>query len=313
MDYLLLLGACFFFSLQFIFQKLFEQMTKSGLSVCLWNVFMSCTVSALFLLIKAGFPQKITGAALVIAALYAASSLVCTVSSIGAMRFGSISVISTYCLAGGMVLPFFYGIIFLEEPSSIWKWLGIIVLCTSLFPSVAASGKDSEKSDSKSRTRFFILCILIFFSNGFVSIFSKMHQISKSAIDENHFVMIASVITLTAALILKLISATSKSANDKNAFRNEFVEIGSCKMTVLLFVILIVLSGGYAICNAVGNLFSLACMVTMDASIQFPVLSAVIIIFSAIFGRVFFREKFTKPTIISLLLAVAGIALFAIN
>lgn len=140
-----------------------------------------------------------------------------------------------------------------------------------------------------------------------------MHQISKSAIDENHFIMLASLITLTSAFLIKLISAVFKSSNDKNAFKNEFIEIGRDRMTGVLFLILVVLSGGYAICNAIGNLFSLACMVTMDASIQFPILSAVIIIFSAIFGRVFFGEKFTKSTIISLLLSVIGIALFAVK
>ena len=37
MEYIYLLIACAFFSLQFIFQKLFEERTVGGLSVCLWN------------------------------------------------------------------------------------------------------------------------------------------------------------------------------------------------------------------------------------------------------------------------------------
>ena len=84
-------------------------------------------------------------------------------------------------------------------------------------------------------------------------------------------------------------------------------------MTGLIFVMLLAFAALYSVCNTLGNLCSLRCMVTMDASIQFPVLSAVIILLTTVFGRIFFGEKITKYTAIGLLMSVGGILLFIVQ
>ena len=84
-------------------------------------------------------------------------------------------------------------------------------------------------------------------------------------------------------------------------------------MTGILFVILLVFAGAYAVCNTLGNIFSLRCLLTMDASLQFPILSAVVIVLTALFGRIFFGEKITRNTWISLAMSVLGIGLFMLN
>lgn len=314
MEYLLLLGACVFFSLQFIFQKFFERKTEKGLSVCLWNVLVCGIITAIFMFAKTGeLPQNVTGSAFLYAFLYSVSGIICSVASIAAMHCGNVSVISTYCLAGGMVLPYFYGIISLGEETGTFKWLGILVLCLSLIPAVMVKSDGAEHSKSEN-VRFFILCMLIFLTNGLVSIFSKMHQISPAAIDENHFVCLSAIIRLVIVIVLQFVLSAVHSVKGKKAvLKSAFWEIGKRKMTGKLFLLLIVLAGGYAVCNAIGNLFSLRCMMTMDASIQFPVLSAVVIILSAVFGRVIFKEKISKNALISLALSAVGIALFGIG
>ena len=84
-------------------------------------------------------------------------------------------------------------------------------------------------------------------------------------------------------------------------------------MTLGFFVLLIVLAAAYTVCNVTGNLFSLRCMSYMDASIQFPLLSATVIVLTAVLSRIFFKEKFTGDTVLSLLFSVVGIALFMIH
>ena len=63
--------------------------------------------------------------------------------------------------------------------------------------------------------------------------------------------------------------------------------------------------------NTLGNLLSLRCMNTLDASVQFPVLSATVTVLTALFGAVFFREKLRGPTVLSLFFNIAGAALIA--
>jgi multidrug transporter EmrE-like cation transporter len=51
----------------------------------------------------------------------------------------------------------------------------------------------------------------------------------------------------------------------------------------------------------------------MEASVQFPLLSATVTVLTALFGAVFFREKLRAGTIVSLLLTVAGAVLVAVQ
>ncbi len=314
MEYLLLLGACVFFSLQFIFQKFFEQKTISGLGICLWNVLVCSIISVIFIFLKTGeLPQNITSAAFLYALLYSISGIGCSVASIAAMHCGNVAVITTYCLAGGMVLPYFYGILQLGEDAGLFKWIGIFVLCLSLVPAVMVKSEGAEHT-KKDAVWFSILCMVIFLTNGLVSIFSKMHQISPAPIDENQFICLSSLIRLGIVIVMQLVlAAIQASKGEKNVLKKTFWEIGRIAMHGKLFLLLIILAGGHAICNSIGNLFSLRCMMTMDASIQFPVLSAVVIILTAVFGRLIFKEKITKNTLLSLILSAAGIAIFGLG
>ena len=114
-------------------------------------------------------------------------------------------------------------------------------------------------------------------------------------------------------LVLMIGMASVKTAKgDKKAFADAFWNVSRTKMTGALFALLVVISGTYAVCNTLGNIFSLRCMVTMDASIQFPLLSAVVIVLTAVFGRVFFGEKFTTGSVLGLIMSAAGIGLFMI-
>lgn len=312
MEYIYLLLACIFFSLQFIFQKHFEKRTTGGLSVCLWNLLISSAVMAVFLMIKSGLPTKINVPAFFYGLLYSVRGIICSVATLTAMSYGKVSAVSTYCLLGGIVIPFFYGIFSLGETAGAAKWLGIVILCLSLLPSFLK--KDTEEAQNKDNVKFVFYCALVFLTNGLISIFSKMHQISAYAVDENSFVLVTAFIRCIAAfLIIFILAAMQKKKGEKSVFKSAFWEIGCDKMTGKLFLMLIVFAGSYAICNAVGNLFSLRCMVTMDASFQFPILSAVVIILSAIFGRIFFKEKITKDVAVSLLLSVVGIGLFMVK
>ena len=309
-EYLLLLIACAFFAVQFVFQKLFQQRTVEGLSVCLWNQLVCCTVSIVYLMVSYGVPQELTEPAFGYALAYSAAGMICSVATITAMSCGKVAAVGNYCLAGGMIVPFLYGIIALGESADLWKWLGIAVLCLSMVPSMLKKEESRENSSGRG-VKFTLWCIVVFLTNGLVSVFSKMHQISPAAIDDNDFVLVSAFIRCAAALgILLILAAVSRKKGGEHPLRQAFWDIGTVPMTGKLFAALIVFAGAYAVCNTLGNLFSLRCMVTMDASLQFPLLSAVVIILTAVFGRIFFREKFGRETVISLILSTVGIALF---
>lgn len=148
MEYIYLLIACTFFSLQFIFQKLFERRTIGGLSVCLWNVLICCTFSSVFLVLKSGFPSQYTWRAFLLALLSSVCGIVCSVATITAMSYGKVSTVTTFCLAGGMIVPFVFGIAALGERAGVFKWLGMAILCASLLLTLLKKSEDSaEKTE----------------------------------------------------------------------------------------------------------------------------------------------------------------------
>jgi len=310
MEYIFLIIACSFFAVQFIFQKLFEKRAAEGISACLWNQFVSCAVMIVFLIAKSGIPTELNMNAVVYALGYSVCGVICTVASITAMSFGKVSLVSMFTLSGGMIIPFVYGIVVLGEENGFFKWLGMIVLCISLIPSLIKK----EGKNTGSHLKLALYCIVIFISNGVICVFSKAHQVSAYAITEDGFVLLTAFMRCAASIVLILIFALiSRFKGEREVLSHAFWQIGKEKMTWKLFVFLIFSAGAYAVCNTLGNVFSLKCMVTMDASIQFPLLSAIVIILSAIFGRIFFGEKISKNTVLSLILSVAGIGIFMIQ
>ena len=74
-------------------------------------------------------------------------------------------------------------------------------------------------------------------------------------------------------------------------------------MTVLLVVIAAATSG-------ISFLFQLMGAENLPASVLFPIVTGGSIICTAIAGRVFFKEKLTKPIILGLILCLLGTCLF---
>lgn len=320
MDLLYLLIACLFFSVQFIFQKCFQKNTKGGYGITVWNQFHVYIFMGLYLLLTSSTSFQVTLTSLVYSLLYSISGLTSSTGSLFAMRYGKMSSVTTFCLLGGMILPFFYGVVFLHEEMTICKTLGILVLIASLVPSLLEKDPSGVTRTKGDRIRYGIFCMMTFCGNGMVSVFSKAHQIADGAmrlstgeVDTDGFVLLNALVGLTIAfLVLVVRTIQTASAGEKHPVRSVYYEIGKTSMTKKLFVLLLAFTAGYAVCNALGNIFSLRCAVTMDSSIQFPILSGVVIFMGAVFGWLFFKERITKPTIISLTLTVIGISLFMI-
>lgn len=312
MDFLYLLIACLFFSVQFLFQKNFQKNTRGDIAVSLWNQFAVYFFMTVYLAIKTR-ALSVNGTAMLYSILYSVSGLLCAIASLFAMRYGKVSAVSSFCLAGGMVLPFFYGIFFLDETVTAWKILGILVLCASLVPSLLEKDPSGKKRSASDLIKYTLLSLVVFFGNGFVSIFSKAHQVSPNAIDTDEFVLLNAVVCLAITGIGMLVMTAVKGFHgDKKPICTVFYELSDKPMIPKIFLLCIAMTACYAMCNGLGNIFSLRCAITMDSSIQFPLLSGIVIFLTAILGRICFREKIAKNNLISLALTVVGITLFII-
>ena len=129
--------------------------------------------------------------------------------SIKILSIGSLAIYSMYMMLGGMLVPFFYGVLFLHEELSWGKIVGTILLTLSIVLQSYTQKEDAE-SKNKNKTLFTVLCLLIFFINGMTGVVCKAHQIHSTAIDEISFTVLYCSLIVIFSLFLLLIRVFTK-------------------------------------------------------------------------------------------------------
>ncbi len=323
-----LMMACLLFSAQFIFTKKFSQKTKGDLQSGLVNGAAIALIMTLYMMPFNGFTFTFSRAAVVWSLVSGGSSVIMTLINVRAMKLGDLSVVTIYMLLGGMILPFFYGILLLNETVTAIKVLSIVILTVALFPPVlevlAQKKKETPapvsapeparadaRSEGKGGLRFHLLCLILFTGNGMVSIATKAHSIAPDRVPDTAYTMLtAAEQVVILFLLLAVFAVKNLRAGKKRPVSAVFTDIvreqpvgGKTVLGLLL------ISLGYSVCNGVANLFSQSCAHSMDSSIQFPILSAAIIVLTALVGRFVFGEKMSKAKLVSIVLSLIGVLL----
>ena len=318
MEYIYLFGASVCFSIQFIFNKLFESRSNGTYNAGMWSSLATAVCMLVYLLPAGGFSFAVSASALTCSLLYTISSLLCSGVTVLALHRGKIAVVTTYMLLGGLVLPFVWGIIAYGEALTATKAVGVVILMLSMASSLLLDMQSKKQTDAPKTgggLLFHFFCFILFLTNGIVSIATTQSQKAADAVSSDDFPLLCEVeIAIAAAVILFIIGLLKMKNGDRQGIKNAFCGIAKDggTMTPKLFLILLGACALYAVCNGLGNILSLNCAQTMDASIQFPVISAVVIVLGAVFGWLIYREKIEKRDWISLILAALGIVFFVI-
>ena len=180
-----------------------------------------------------------------------------------------------------MLLPYIFGIVFLNETVSLPGFLGLIAVLAAVILSNFNRRKISKT--------LLLLCTAVFLLNGFCSILSKAHQISRipSTVSSAGFVMYSGIAKCLLSVIVLLCRKRSSFSWPKH------------KYTLLLTV-------GAAVISAASYLLQLNGAKVLPASVLYPMITGGSIVFSAIAGRVFFKERLSLRQILCILLCIFG-------
>ena len=85
------------------------------------------------------------------------------------MEKGNVSMYSLFLMSGGMIVPYIWGVLFLDERLTIMRTIGLLVIVAA----IVISNSNREKFDKKQLA----MCIGIFLCNGITSVVTKIHQI----------------------------------------------------------------------------------------------------------------------------------------
>ncbi len=279
--YTLVFSATILFALQFLFNQKFEENRGNDLkSAFEFTLYKSIIIVVMMLLIS-GFKIIVTPFSLAFAILYAGACILMTYFSMKAFAVANLSVYSVFSMLGGMLLPFLLGVGFYDEKLTIFK----VVCCGLIVFSVLLnlkSGKQSKKA--------FLYYMAVFILNGGVGVISKIHQSSPHPhTDSTGFMFLSSAVSI-------VISGVWLLAKHK--------KIPLIKGKSLIY------ASGYGIFNGLGNWFLLLSLVHLPASVQYPLVTGGVMVFSTIISALR-KEKLSKTDYIGAIVSFIASVLMA--
>ena len=283
MDYILLILAVILLALNFAATKAYQN--RKGVSIgngLVFNIWIGIFTAAAFFIAR-GFHCEINLYSVLMASAMGILGAVYTLIGFKIMETKKVALYTVFLMTGGMVVPYIWGIIFLGEPLSVLRTFGLLVIISAVY----ITNTDGEKTDPKQ----LILCIAVFFLNGFVSVVSKEHQIHTGAVSSADFVVLSSLAKAVCCFAAYLF--VPKERGTKGSSPMAYILIFAC-----------------AILGGVSYLFQLMGAKNLPATVLYPIITGGCIIFTAIAGRIFFGEKMSKRLIGGIALCFAGTCMF---
>ncbi len=246
------------------------------------------TVKALFAFLFFLFTTKdlsVTAAILPYSAAFAVTYSVALVGTILAIKSGPLA-ITSLIMSYSLIIPTMYGFLFLHEPVTLLKGLGLVFLLVSLFL-VRNESKGGEEKGVTGKWLAFVL--FAFVGNGLCSVIQNAQQRRFDGAQNGNFMVAALAMSLVVLIVLSLV------------FERKSI------LPVLRH------GGVYAaaegICNGATNLLVMVIIAVVASSVFYPVLSCGQMILIFVISAVFYKEKFIPRQIVGLLFGLAALVL----
>ncbi len=185
------------------------------------------------------------------------------------------SIIASFSL----IIPFFFGICFWNEPLTAYKTVGLALLLASIF-------LINAKKEGRFSLRWLIYAVITLIANGVSSVVLKMHQIQFPTLYRTELMFWALLCVLAVLFAM-------------NAVHRETAE-------PVKFSVLGAVSG---IMNCLANYIVLYLSATENASVMFPIVSVANIMAVWAIGVFYFRERLKLLQVVGLLVGVASVVL----
>lgn len=288
MYYMMLTASALLLGADFALNKIYQRINGTAPKAAfLFNSLLGLITAVIFFCIN-GFRLDFSLYSFAMAG--AMSLLVMGYNIIGfrLLRSGTMAMYTLFLMTGGMVLPYIWGLLFLNEDFSVLRTGGLIVILLG----VVLSNFSGERVNIKQ----IVMCVAVFVLNGFVSIISKMHQSQATfdSVNSAEFIILGGIFKFLLAGILFFV------------FKNKD---GSERTAVSLKKAVIIITAS-ALIGGVSYMLQLLGAKALPATVLYPFITGGSIVFSALAGVTLFKEKLSAKLIISVILCFAGTLMF---
>ncbi|MBQ7096436.1 MAG: EamA family transporter [Clostridia bacterium] len=287
MDLLFLMISAALLAGDFLIAGLYQRREgNSPEKVFRFNFFIGLFSVFIFFFINGG-RLEFTAFSGILALVMTSLAILYTLLGFKILAAGGIAYYTFFLMTGGMVVPYIWGLLFLDEAFSWLRLIGLLLIVGSASLIYAGPQKLSPKMIG--------LCAAIFLLNGFVSVISKEHQISDQAVSS------AAYVFLTAMVKVLLCGGILIYYHFKKKEKAERAPISG--LSILLLAASALLSG-------LSYMLQLNSAANLPATIVYPIVTGGGIVFTVAAGWIFLKEKPTKQLLLGVMLCFIGTCLF---
>ena len=288
-SYILIVLADVFLASMLVSQKKYQK--RAGISLqagLIYNLLIGLFSSVMFLFINR-FDINITGFSLVMAAAFSTIVMTYTFIAFRLMKKGNMSIYSLFLLSGGMIFPYFWGVLFLNERLTLLRTIGLVAILAAIVISNWEEGRANKKQ--------IFMCTVVFLLNGFACIISKAHQISPASevVTAADFAFLVAITRTILCSVILLIKKKSFVCNEQTNF----------SVKPVIFIVLIA-----AISDGLSYMFQLLGADNLPASVLFPLVTGGSVILSSLAGLLVLKEKLTPRQWFGIAICFAGTLMF---
>lgn len=288
-NYVMLILADILLAMNIAFSKVYQTSEGTTLAAGMKYNALAGLFTTIYFFVINGFQVHITLYSCIMA--FAKTVLVVSYTFFGfrLLKMGSMALYTLFLMIGGMSVPYVWGLAFLGEQFS---WLRTAALVLILAGVILAN-----LSKGETNLKVLLMCVAVFFLNGFVSVISKLHSIEivHATVNADDFVLIGGFIQFVFCGTGYLLTRKSLVSNSKKRLHWS---------KILLLVAIGSILGG------VSYLLQLFGAEKLPATVIYPFVTAGSIIFSTFMGIFVFKEKISKKMIISVCLCFIGTLMF---
>ena len=286
MDILLLVVTVLFCALQAVTKKAFGTKISGG-GTFFFSAFSTLFAMLFFVFTSEGFVFDM--AYIPYSLGFGLSYLVSLVFGYLALTTGSAS-LSSLISSYSLMIPAFYGLVFLHEPMGKFFIPGLAILLVSIF----LINKKVDNQSTKFTPKWIFYVVMSFIGGGMCSVTQTMQQKACDGQYKSEYMIVSLIFVLLCVGAISLV----KERKNLGLYLKKGWHLSS-------------LCG---IMNGAVNLFvmMLVSEIKMSASVMFPVIGAGQLIITYIFFRFMFKEKLTKPQLAGFVLGTISVILLNI-
>lgn len=288
MNYFMLVFAALLLGIDFALNKVYQGIYGTAPKAAFFfNALLGLVTAVIFFFVN-GLRLHFSVYSFLMAGLM--SFLVMSYNIIGfrLLKAGTMAMYTLFLMTGGMVLPYIWGLLFLDEPFSVLRTAALLLILSGVILSNFSGGRVRLKQIG--------MCAAVFVINGCTSIVSKMHQSQTTyeSVGTVDFVILGGIFKFLLAGILFLAAKKEDKA-----------ESGKQHLKKAILII-----SASAVVSGVSYIFQLLGAKSLPATVLYPFITGGTIVFSSLTGVLAFKEKLSPKLILSVVLCFAGTVMF---